>query len=189
MTQLRKERKGRRIPQHKSPVGWCKIAQVRQSYEWFCHFNLPENLQESAVTDLFTKLFSLPFFLFPLTQAQSQVKRQIYGLFCEACSKHAPLTLALCLHVFHSHSRSFYSFWHAIFYHLYLYLYILNPSISLSLSLAFMCGWSLWSIIHVFPTVSPELPNPSPFFSSSITIKEERVSGSCRNNSRELSTF
>jgi hypothetical protein len=42
------------------------------------------------------------FFLFPLTQAQSQVKRQIYGLFCEACSKHAPLTLALCLHVFHS---------------------------------------------------------------------------------------
>ncbi len=78
---LRKEWKGRRIPQHKSPIGWSKIAQVGTRYEWFCHFSLPENLQESAVTDLFTKLFTLPFFLFPLTQAQSQVKDNFMGFF------------------------------------------------------------------------------------------------------------
>jgi hypothetical protein len=97
---LRKEWKGRRIPQHKSPVGWSKIAQVGQRYEWFCHFSLPENLQESAVTDLFTKLLSLLFFSLPSHTSTKSGERQFHGLFLwsvfKTCSSNSSSLLA-CL--------------------------------------------------------------------------------------------
>lgn len=95
-----KNEKGGAFHSIKSPVGWSKIAQVGNRYEWFCHFSLPQNLQESAVTDLFTKLFSLPFFSLPSHTSTKSGERQFHGLFLwsvfKTCSSNSSSLLA-CL--------------------------------------------------------------------------------------------